>query len=114
MRAKNSVGDGKPVYDTVRTSDEIAFDIPSPLEVPVGLRAVPMSGSSIVVYWIDTTLNKNQPLKDNRHYVIKYHPVGSSRARYFNTTILNGMIADLRPNTMYEFAVKVVKGKSFR
>uniref|UniRef100_A0A336LNC3 CSON008464 protein n=1 Tax=Culicoides sonorensis TaxID=179676 RepID=A0A336LNC3_CULSO len=111
LRARNNQGDGIPVYDTVRTREEAPIELPTPLEVPVGLRAIPMSGTSIVLYWTDTTLNKNQQVSDNRHYTVKYMATGSSRIRYHNTTNLNTMISDLRPNTQYEFAVKVVKGR---
>jgi neogenin len=111
LRARNSVGDGQPVYDTVRTREEIPVEVPAPLEVPVGLRAIPMSGTSIVVYWTDTTLSKSQHVTDNRQYIVRYSSTGSTRFRYHNTTDLNCMIGDLRPNTQYEFAVKVVKGR---
>lgn len=111
LRARNNQGDGIPVYDTVRTREEAPIELPTPLEVPVGLRAIPMSGTSIVLYWTDTTLNKNQHVIDNRHYTVKYMATGSSRVRFHNTTSLNTMISDLRPNTQYEFAVKVVKGR---
>jgi neogenin len=84
----------------------------TPLEVPVGLRAIPMIGStSIVVYWTDTTLGKSQHVTDNRFYTVRYSTSGSTRYRYHNTTLLNCMISDLKPNTQYEFEVKVVKGK---
>ncbi|KAL9919893.1 neogenin protein frazzled isoform 5-T13 [Glossina fuscipes fuscipes] len=111
LRARNINGDGPPIYDNIKTRDEDPIDIPTPLEVPVGLRAITMSSSSIVVYWIDTTLNKNQHVTDNRHYIVRYGISSSSRYRYHNTTDLNTMIMDLRPNTQYEFSVKVVKGR---
>ncbi|XP_017027034.1 neogenin isoform X3 [Drosophila kikkawai] len=111
LRARNVKGDGVPIYDNIKTRDEEPVDAPTPLEVPVGLRAITMSSSSIVVYWIDTMLNKNQHVTDNRHYTVSYGITGSSRYRYHNTTDLNCMINDLRPNTQYEFAVKVVKGR---
>uniref|UniRef100_A0A182SIF2 Fibronectin type-III domain-containing protein n=1 Tax=Anopheles maculatus TaxID=74869 RepID=A0A182SIF2_9DIPT len=110
LRARNSIGDGAPKYDTVRTREDAPIEAPTPLEVPVGLRAIPMSGTSIVVYWTDTTLSKSQHVSDNRHYVVRYSQNGSNRYRYHNTTVLSCMIVDLRPNTQYEFAVKVVKG----
>ncbi|XP_058836967.1 neogenin isoform X2 [Topomyia yanbarensis] len=110
LRARNNMGDGPPIYDTVRTREDSPIEAPTPLEVPVGLRAIPMSGTSIVVYWTDTTLSKSQHVTDNRHYVVKYTPTASTRFRYYNTTDLNCMIGDLRPSTQYEFAVKVVKG----
>ncbi|XP_029408057.2 neogenin isoform X6 [Bactrocera dorsalis] len=111
LRARNSKGDGQPIYDNIKTRDEEPVDMPMPLEVPVGLRAITMSSSSIVVYWIDTMLSKNQHVIDNRHYTVRFGISGSSRYRYHNTTDLNCMINDLRPNTQYEFAVKVVKGR---
>lgn len=112
LRARNTIGDGKPRYENVRTRDEELFEVPvGPLEVPVGLRAITMSASSIVVYWTDTTLSRNQQVLDNRHYIVRYNTVGSSKFRFYNTSDLNCMIGDLRHNTQYEFAVKVVKGR---
>ncbi|XP_017053924.1 neogenin isoform X3 [Drosophila ficusphila] len=111
LRARNVKGDGPPIYDNIKTRDEEPVDAPTPLEVPVGLRAITMSSSSIVVYWIDTMLNKNQHVTDNRYYTVSYGITGSNRYRYHNTSDLNCMINDLRPNTQYEFAVKVVKGR---
>ncbi|XP_075166730.1 neogenin protein frazzled isoform X3 [Haematobia irritans] len=112
LRARNIQGDGPPVYDNIKTINEDPIDIPTPLEVPVGLRAITMSSSSIVVYWIDTTLSKNQHVTDNRHYIVRYGISSPSvRYRYHNTSDLNTMITDLRPNTQYEFSVKVVKGR---
>lgn len=111
LRVHNRIGDGKPRYDYVRTRDEEPLDVPAALEVPVGLRAITMSAGSIVVYWTDTTLNRNQQVVDNRHYTVRYNVAGTSRYRYLNTTDLNYMLGDLRPNSQYEFAVKVVKGR---
>lgn len=111
LRARNIKGDGPPIYDNIKTREDEHLDIPVPLEVPVGLRAITMSSTSIVVYWTDTTLSKSQHVPDNRHYTVRYGPNGSSRYRYYNTTDLNCMITDLKPNTQYEFAVKVVKGR---
>lgn len=111
LRAHNRMGDGKPRYETVRTRDDEPIDVPIALEVPVGLRAVTMSANSIVVYWTDTTLNRNQQVVDNRHYTVRYNIIGSNRYKFFNTTELNCMIPELKPNSQYEFAVKVVKGR---
>lgn len=35
----------------------------------------------------------------------------NDQAKYENVTELNVMIYDLKPNTVYEFMVKMVKGK---
>ncbi|KAL7046588.1 hypothetical protein ACKWTF_002648 [Chironomus riparius] len=111
LRARNNVGDGPPKYDTTRTREDLINEPSQPLEVPVGLRAIPMSGSTIVVYWTDTTLGKSQHVTDNRYYTVRYSSTGSTRYRYHNTTDLNCMILELKPNTQYEFEVKVVKGR---
>jgi len=55
-----------------------------------------------------------QFVTDNRFYVVRYTPSHYSnnpRYKYFNSTDLNCMIDDLKPNTQYEFTVKVVKVK---
>lgn len=109
LRANNLMGDGPPRYDYIRTRDDEPVE--TALEVPVGLRAITMSASSIVVYWTDTTLNRNQKVIDNRQYVVRFNVAGTNRYKYFNTTDLNCMIGDLRYNSQYEFAVKVVNGR---
>nr|CAD7572598.1 unnamed protein product [Timema californicum] len=51
---------------------------------------------------------------DNRYYVVRYtssHHSSNPRYKYFNSTNLNCMIDDLRPNTQYEFTVKVLKNR---
>ena len=55
-----------------------------------------------------------QYVTDGRYYVVRYtlyHPSINPRYKYFNATDLNCMIDDLKPNTQYEFTVKVVKGR---
>lgn len=52
------------------------------------------------------------PASDNRYYVVRYtssHNSPNTRYKYYNATDLNCMIDDLKPNTQYEFTVKVVK-----
>ena len=81
---------------------------------PVGLKAIVLSDSTVVLYWTDTTLSRNQFVSDNRYYTIRYTTYtysSSPKYRYFNSTDLNYMIDDLKPNTQYEFSVKVIKGR---
>lgn len=111
LRARNNVGDGPPKYDTTRTREDLANEPTQPLEVPVGLRAHSISSSAILVYWTDATLGKSQHVTDNRYYTVRYSSTGSTRYRYYNTTDLNTQINELKPNTQYEFEVKVVKGR---
>ena len=53
-------------------------------------------------------------MTDSRYYVVRYtltHASSNPRYRYMNSTVLNCMLDDLKPNTQFEFAVKVVKVK---
>ncbi|XP_068083914.1 neogenin [Anabrus simplex] len=114
LRAYNEMGDGRPIYTSVRTREEMAPEPMTPLVPPVGLMAIVLSSRSVVLYWTDTTLSKTQYVTDNRYYVVRYtssHHSSNPRYKYFNATDLNCMIDDLKPNTQYEFTVKVVKGR---
>lgn len=109
LRASNGMGAGPPIYTTVRTQDEPPPEPQAPLIPPVGLKAQALSTTSMVLYWTDTTLSKTQYVRDNRYYVVKYTPQ-SGKSRSLNVSDLNVMINDLKPNTQYEFTVKLVKG----
>ncbi|XP_015837098.1 neogenin isoform X4 [Tribolium castaneum] len=111
LRAANQMGPGPPVYTTVRTQDEPPPEPSPPLIPPVGLKAQILSATSVVLYWTDTTLSKSQFVRDNRYYVVKYTAERTMRTRTVNVSDLNVMIDDLKPNTLYEFAVKLVKGR---
>ena len=124
LRASNQVGDGIPIYENVRTresSDEEDVEqkhrIPQ-LPPPVGLRASVISSTSVVLSWTDSSLPKSQVVTDRRHYVVRYVPtdtLGLARPKaafkYMNSTVLNTILNDLKPNTMYEFSVKLVKNR---
>jgi neogenin len=110
LRASNERGTGPPVYTTVRTQDEPPPEPTPPLIPPVGLKAQILSATSVVLYWTDTTLSKSQYVRDSRYYVVKYTAEKLMKTRYLNITDLNVMIDDLKPNTVYEFSVKLVKG----
>ncbi|KAK2725812.1 neogenin-like isoform X1 [Artemia franciscana] len=115
LRAHNSKGEGRPIYETMRTREESVSEPSTPLTTPLGLKAVVLSSSTVVLYWTDPSLVRNRPTNDNRYYVVRYTPYFGSatnvRYRYFNSTDLNCMIDDLKPNTQYEFTVKVMKGR---
>ncbi|XP_053972806.1 neogenin isoform X5 [Hylaeus volcanicus] len=113
LRATNDAGDGQPAYANVRTTERSVSESSVPLIPPVGLKAAVLSDTTVVLYWTDTTLSKSQVVTDDRYYVVRYthHHSSSPRYKYHNATDLNCMIHDLKPNTLYEFAVKLVKGK---
>lgn len=60
LRAYNQMGDGRPIYETVRTREESTPEPPSPLIPPVGLKAIVLSSTTVVLYWTDTTLPRSQ------------------------------------------------------
>ncbi|XP_046143362.1 neogenin-like isoform X4 [Osmia bicornis bicornis] len=114
LRATNDAGDGQPAYANVRTTERSVSESSVPLIPPVGLKAAVLSDTTVVLYWTDTTLPKTQFVTDNRYYVVRYtshHHSSNPRYKYHNATDLNCMINDLKPNTLYEFTVKLVKGK---
>ncbi|XP_076366090.1 neogenin-like isoform X4 [Tachypleus tridentatus] len=111
LKAFNQVGDGRPVYETVRTLIESTPEPLTPMLPPVGLKAIVLSSTTVVLYWTDSTLPRNQLITDSRFYTVRYVPYpysGHVRYRLYNSTDLNCMIDNLKPNTQYEFSVKVV------
>ena len=113
LRSYNSIGDGQPSYDTVRTLVEESSDL-VPILPPVGLKAIVLSASTVVLQWTDTTLPRVNTITDSRYYTVKYTSnfrSNNPKYTYVNATDLNLMIDDLKANTQYEFAVKVVKGR---
>ncbi|KAJ8681424.1 hypothetical protein QAD02_017211, partial [Eretmocerus hayati] len=115
LRAKNEAGEGMQVYENVRTIEKMTSEKSITLNPPVGLKAIVMSHSTVVLYWTDMQLPKNQQfVTDNRYYIVRYtstHRTNNVRYKYYNATDLYCMIHDLKPYTEYEFTVKVVKGR---
>ncbi|KAK3094564.1 hypothetical protein FSP39_003463 [Pinctada imbricata] len=112
VRAFNNRGDGQPRYQTATTSEETFQETITPMMPPVGLKTIVLSPSTVVLTWSDTSLGTNQVVQDNRFYTVRYRAVSDSgRYRLLNSTDLNAHIDNLRPNTRYEFEVKVIKGR---
>ena len=78
---------------------------------PVGLKAIVLSPKTIIVTWSDSTLGRNQRITDNRYYTIRYKATTAKKQKFLNSTDHNMHIDDLKPNTEYEFSVKVIKGR---
>ncbi|XP_072152438.1 neogenin isoform X4 [Bemisia tabaci] len=114
LKASNEMGDGPPKYANVRTSVASQQEPALELTPPIGLKASILSPTSAVLYWSDTTLPQGQFVTDDRHYIVRcmlYHATtAGSRTKFYNATDLNLIISDLKPNSQYEFTVKVVKG----
>ena len=81
------------------------------MDPPLGLKAVVLSASTVLLTWTDMSLSDNQRVNDNRYYTIAYNPKTSHKKKYVNSTDLNVHIDNLRPNTEYEFSVTVYKGR---
>ncbi|XP_076055481.1 neogenin protein frazzled isoform X2 [Oratosquilla oratoria] len=113
LRAYNQMGDGQPIYDQVRTS-EPEEDNTASLTPPVGLKALVLTPFTVALQWTDTTLNRNQIVSDDRYYTVRYTTYAQAssstpRYKYQNSTEVTSLIDNLKPNTVYEFAVKVIK-----
>lgn len=83
----------------------------TPMIPPVGLKAQVLSSTTIMLTWSDNLLGRNQRITDSRFYTVRYNPKMARRYKYVNSTDLNIHIDDLKPNTEYEFSVKVLKGR---
>lgn len=112
LRAYNRMGDGQPIYETVRTSVESSEDILTPMFPPVGLKATVISSTSIILDWTDT--NEKYANSDSQWYLVRYTSnvySNAPRYRYLNSTKQSCMVEDLKANTQYEFAVKTLMNK---
>lgn len=114
LQAFNNKGNGPAVYETAWTKLATTPEPKSPLLPPVGLKAIVLSSTSIILYWTDSTLPSSFADSDNRHYKVRYTSnlhSSNPKYRYLNSTKFNYIIDDLKPNTQYEFAVKLIKGR---
>ncbi|KAH9523490.1 putative aminophospholipid-translocase [Bulinus truncatus] len=113
IRAFNGKGQGPSKYETVNTPEEMQEEPVTPMLPPVGLNALVLPSSTILLTWSDNSLSRNQRITDNRYYTIKYRQLNpkNSKFKYINATDLNYHIEGLRPHTEYEFMVKVIKGR---
>ncbi|KAK3508777.1 hypothetical protein QTP70_006018 [Hemibagrus guttatus] len=88
-------------------------DTSTPMIPPVGVQAVALSSDSVRVSWADNSMSKNQKSSETRYYSVKWRGSHSSSTKYksADTTGLSHTVTGLKPNTMYEFAVMVTKGR---
>ena len=106
-------------YMTVRVLILVP-ESPTPILPPVGVKTRVRSPTTIVVTWTDTGLGRRQRVNDNRVYTVRYQPrsgtgsggpTGRHRQKMINTTKLNIDVGELRPDTDYEFSVRIVRGR---
>lgn len=78
----------------------------------MNVQALVISPQSIEIRWTDWHLKPEDTIPDDRHYLIRYNVAETSNTKYKykNSTDRNVIISDLKPNTLYDFAVKLVIG----
>ncbi|GAU92905.1 hypothetical protein RvY_04923-2 [Ramazzottius varieornatus] len=115
VRAFNNMGDGRPTYETVTTKLPSA---PSDhghetMLPPLGLQAIVISESTVILKWTDSSLPSGLTPSDNRFYTVRYSRLGNDgqKPKTIDSSELETPIDGLRPNTMYMFEVRVTKGK---
>ena len=93
--------------------DLSAVEPQTPMTPPVGLKAISLSSTAIIVTWTDTSLGRNQRNSDGRLYTVRYRLSSATNAKYkyLNGSNLNQHVDELQPNREYEFSVKVIKGR---
>ncbi|XP_053473599.1 netrin receptor DCC [Ictalurus furcatus] len=111
LKAFNNAGEGVPLYESAVTRS--MSDTSTPMIPPVGVQAVALSSDSVRVSWADNSMSKNQKSSETRYYSVKWRGSHSSSSKYksADTTGLSHTVTGLKPNTMYEFAVMVTKGR---
>uniref|UniRef100_A0A4W3I9G7 Neogenin 1b n=1 Tax=Callorhinchus milii TaxID=7868 RepID=A0A4W3I9G7_CALMI len=128
LKAFNKVGEGIPLYESAATrpltdpfdpSKVYLFDPytpvpdPSPMLPPVGVQATVLSHDTIRVTWADSSLPKNQKIIDARFYTVRWktnYPA-NTKFKTADTTTLSYIVSGLKPNALYEFSVRVTKGR---
>jgi hypothetical protein len=80
---------------------------------PLNVQAVAISPHSVEIRWTDWHLRPDEAIPDDRLYTIRYNIAEQSGAKYKyrNSSVRNAIISDLKPNTLYDFAVRLVIGK---
>ncbi|XP_030198279.1 netrin receptor DCC isoform X2 [Gadus morhua] len=141
LKAFNNAGQGVPLYesavtrslsdpldplDVVGVDDDLLhpFDkypnpvtesssSPNSMIPPVGVQAAAVSPDAVRVSWADNALSRNAKSVEVRFYSVKWKTSYSSSGKYksADTTALTHTVTGLKPNTMYDFAVMVTKGR---
>ena len=76
------------------------------MDVPVRVEANTMNQDSISVKWADPSLGREQLIRDNRFYTIRYFTYDQGQYRYMNVTDLSGRVNALSPDTEYHFSIR--------
>jgi len=79
---------------------------------PLNVHATSLSPESIQIDWTDWHLKPDEEIPDDRYYLIRYN-IEKSNAKYHykNASERNLILTDLKPNTLYDIAVRLVIGR---
>lgn len=79
---------------------------------PLNVQGVAISPQSIELSWTDWHLKPEESIPDDRHYMVRYNIADLSNAKYKhkNSTERKLILSDLKPNTLYDFSVRLVIG----
>ena len=75
---------------------------------PLNVQAVAISSQSIEVRWTDWHLKPEEQIPDDRIYTVRYNIADNSKYKFKNASERNVIITDLKPNTLYDFSVRLV------
>ena len=110
LKAKNNAGLGKEILKDVITKRKSALGEHENLFPPLNVQAVAISPQSIEVRWTDWHLKQGEAIPDDRHYEVQYSTNEMSSAEYLykNSSERNLIISNLKPDTLYDFSVRLV------
>jgi neogenin len=114
LRAVNNAGYGMEILKDVITKRRSTLSETDTLFPPLNVQAVGMSPYSVEVRWTDWHLKPDEAIADERYYLVRYNVAdtyNNPKYKYKNATERSVIVSDLRPNTLYDFAVKLVIGK---
>jgi hypothetical protein len=113
LKAINNAGFGMEVLKDVVTKRKSALADNENLFPPLNVQAVAISSQSIEVRWTDWHLKPDESIPDDRYYSIRYNIAADQSIKYKfkNATERNIIISDLKPNTLYDFSVRLVIGR---
>ncbi|KAK0424070.1 hypothetical protein QR680_008482 [Steinernema hermaphroditum] len=129
LRAFNRIGNGFPIYETVRTTNFGQRLTPGGGAfknskeqmknknhlTPMGVRAESVSSNSIRVSWTDPNEEEHAHLFNVPLFIIRYSSSSDDGGKYrtVNTSETEHIVDGLRPNTQYEFAVKIISSNQW-
>lgn len=112
LKAKNNIGTGKEILKDVVTKRKSALEENDKLFPPLNVQAVAISPHSVEVRWTDWHLKQDETIPDDRFYTIRYNvaDVSLEKHQYLNSNERSVIVSNLKPNTLYDFSIKLAIG----